>query len=171
MANKKPKNNNRPDRGRNKRAGNDPVATLEEERRALAKQFRLKPKTKAMIDDMLDDPRLTQREAYLRHHKTTNIKTVDRALNRTMNKPSVIGYKDSAVRKAKRRIIELVESKNESIALKASADIIDRNEGKAVQKNESISRTVDVKIDLTGVRLGNHYIKTEAVEAETSQNT
>jgi len=77
--------------------------------------------------------------------------TAKNAASKLLQKPSVIGYKDSAVKKAKNRIVSLVESPNESISLKASQDIIDRNEGKAVQKNESISKTVTVSLDLTGV--------------------
>ena len=159
-------NNNRPDRGKNRKAGNDRPESTAERKQRLAKQYGIKPKTKAMIDDMLDDPKLTQREAYMRHHKTTNLNTVDRALNRTMKKPSVIGYKDSAVKKAKRRIIELVDSSNESIAVKASQDIIDRNEGKAIQKSETTSKIVTVKLDIGGARLGAHYIRPEQIAEE-----
>jgi hypothetical protein len=164
MANANPKNNQRLDRGKNRKAGNTPELTPEEVRAKLAKTYGIKPKTKAMIDDMLNDPKLTQREAYLRHHKTTNLNTVDRALNRTMNKPSVIGYKDSAVKKAKNRIVQLVDSPNETIGLKASQDILDRNEGKAVQKTENTTRTVKVSLDLTGLRLGAHYIRPEQIQ-------
>ena len=83
-----------------------------------------------------------------------------------MKSPSVIGYKDSAVKKAKRRVIELVDSSNENTALKASQDIIDRNEGKAIQKSETTSKVVTVKLDIGGARLGAHYIRPEQIAEE-----
>ncbi|UOF77972.1 hypothetical protein [Caudoviricetes sp.] len=152
------KNNNRPDRGKNRKAGNAPELTAEEKRTALAKQLGIKPKTKEFIDLMNDNPKLSATEAYIRTHETESRVTAGTAAHKLLKKPSVIGYKDAAVKKAKRRIVTLVDSSNESIALKASQDIIDRNEGKSVQKTENLSRTVEVKLDLTGVRLGAHYI-------------
>lgn len=158
------KNNNRADRGANKKAGNSPRLTAEEKKRILAKQLRLRPKTVAMVDMLLENPKLTQTEAYMRTHDTDNRKNAGIQASKILNKPSVQIYKDSAVRKAKSRIVSLVDSENESIALKAATDIIDRTEGKAVQKNETTTKTVEVKLDLTGVKLGNHYIKPDMIE-------
>lgn len=161
----KPNNNNRADRGANRKAGNAPKLTAEEKRRVLAKQYGIKPKTKEFIDLMNDNPKLSATEAYLRTHQTENRITAGNAASKLLKTPGVIGYKDAAVKKAKRRIVSLVDSTNESIALKASQDIIDRNEGKSVQKNETVSRTVEVKLDLTGVKLGNHYLTQQQVNS------
>jgi hypothetical protein len=152
------KNNNRADRGKNRKSGNAPAETLEQKRTRLAKEYGIKPKTKAVIDELIENPQLTNTEAYMRHHKTSNKNTAATAMNKLLKKPSVIGYKDSAVKSAKRRIISLVDSENESIALKASQDIIDRNEGKAIQKTETNSKVVEIKLDLSGSKLGNHFI-------------
>jgi hypothetical protein len=70
-------------------------------------------------------------------------------------------YKASAVGKAKRRIVSLVDSPNEGIALKASESIIDRVEGKAVQRSENTSKVLKVSLDLSGTRIGSHYLKAE----------
>jgi hypothetical protein len=156
MANKA--NNNRADRGANRKAGNAPKLSAEEERRLLAKQLRIKPKTKAMVDLLQNDPKLSQTEAYIRTHKTENRLNAGIAASKLLKKPNVQIYSESAVRKAKKRIVSLVDSDNESIALKASDSIIDRNEGKAIQRNETTSRTVEVKLDLTGLRIGSHYM-------------
>lgn len=153
-----PANNNRPDRGANKKAGNAPKMTAAQERTALAKQLGLKPKTKEFIDLMTEDPKLSATEAYIRTHQTESRKNASIQASKLLRKDSVIGYKDNAVKKAKRRIISLVDSSNEAVALKAADSIIDRNEGKAVQKNETTSRTVEVKLDLTGLRIGAHYL-------------
>lgn len=153
------KNNSRADRGKNKKRGNDKPLTLAEKQTKLAKQYGLKPKTKEFIDLLNSNPKLSNTEAYIQTHSTENRKVASVEASRLLSKPSVIGYKDSAVAKAKRRMIELVDSSNESIAVKASQDIIDRNEGKAIQKNETTSKVVEVKLDLTGVRIGAHYIQ------------
>lgn len=158
------KNNQRADRGKNRKTGNAPNETPEQKKQRLAKQYGIKPKTKDFIDMLNDNPKLSATEAYIRTHQTTNRITAGTAANKLLKKPSVIGYKDSAVKRAKRRIVQLVDSDNESIALKASESIIDRNEGKAVQKNENLSRTVEVKLDLTGVKLGNHYLTPAQVD-------
>ena len=152
------KNNNRADRGANKKAGNAPKLTAEDKNTRLAKQLRIKPRTKAMVDKLLDNPSMSQTQAYIETHETNNRETARIEASKLLTKPNVAIYKDSAVRKAKSRIVALVNSDNENIALKASQDIIDRTEGKATQKTESVNKTVEVKLDLTGVRLGAHYV-------------
>jgi hypothetical protein len=154
-------NNNRPDRGKNRKAGNAPKLTAEQERDLLAKQLRLKPKSKATIDEILANPDISNTEAYIRHHKTDNRASARASVAKLLAKPNVIGYKDAAVKKAKNRIVELVDSNNDNTALKAAQDIIDRNEGKAIQKSENVSRVIEVKLDLTGVRIGAHYVAPE----------
>lgn len=151
-------NNQRADRGKNKKSGNEAKLTAEQKRDLLAAQLKIKPKTKAMVDLLLDNPKLSQTDAYIATHKTDSRITAKNAASKLLHKPAVIGYKDSAVKKAKLRIITLVDSSNESVALKAAESIIDRNEGKAIQKSENTNRTVEVKLDLTGVRIGGHYL-------------
>lgn len=152
-------NNNKAARGANRKAGNSPRKTPEQQRAELARSLGLKTKTKEFVDTLIDNPKMTQGEAYLATHKTNSKRNASIAASKLLKQPNVIGYKSSAVGKAKRRIITLVDSENQSIALKASQDIIDRNEGKAVQKSESINRTVEVKLDLTGARIGAHYLQ------------
>lgn len=157
------KNNQRADRGANRKAGNEPKAeTVAEKKQRLAKQYGIKPKTKAMVDLMNDNPKLSATEAYIQTHETESRITAKNAASKLLQRPTVIGYKDSAVGKAKRRIVSLIDSENESIALKASESVIDRNEGKAIQKSENTSRTVEVKLDLTGLRIGSHYLQPSA---------
>ena len=154
------RNNNKAARGKNRKSGNVSESPAEKQAR-LAKEYGIKPKTKAMIDLMNENPKLSATEAYIRTHETEDRKSASVSASKLLAKPNVIGYKDSAVRKAKRRIVSLVDSDNENTALKAAQDILDRNEGKAIQKTENTSRTVEVKLDLTGVRIGSHYIPTE----------
>lgn len=156
-------NNNRPDRGRNRKSGNvSTVLSPLEEREILAKDLKLRPKSKAVLDEILDNPKISHTDAYLKHHKTNDRKTANVNAAKLLAKTSARIYTSAAVGKAKRRIVSLVESGNENIALKASQDILDRTEGKATQKTESVNRTVEVKLDLTGVRIGSHYIPNQS---------
>lgn len=158
------KNNQRADRGKNRKTGNAPKLTAEEQNTLLAKQLRIKPKTKAMVDLLHANPKLSQTEAYIRTHETNNRTVAKNEASKLLTKPSVMIYKASAVKKAKERIVSLVDSGNEQIALKASQDIIDRTEGKAGHNQEDKSRTVHVTLDLTGVKLGNHYLTTKQLD-------
>ena len=160
------KNNQRADRGANKKAGNAPKLTAEDKNTRLAKQLRIKPRTKAMVDKLLANPGMSQTQAYIETHQTNNRIVAKNEASKLLTKPSVAIYKDSAVRKAKSRIVSLVDSDNENIALKASQDIIDRTEGKASHKDEQLSRTVHVSLDLTGVKLGNHYLTPAQIDGD-----
>lgn len=158
------KNNQKADRAGNKKAGNAPKETPEQKRQALAKQLGLKPKTVEMIELMENDKKLSQTEAYIRIHGTDNRESARSSASALLAKPNVQIYKDSAIRKAKRRVVSLVSSDNEGIALKASQDIIDRTEGKAQPKEGTVSRVVRVEVDLTGVKLGNHYLPKSVID-------
>lgn len=153
------KNNSRPDRGANRKHGMIEVLSPAEERDRLAKQLRIKPKTKAFIDKLLDDPKISQTQAWLDTHGTTNRASARVTSSKVLAKANVQGYRDSAVSKAKSKIVELVDSSNENTALKASQDILDRTEGKAIQKTENTTRTLEVKLDLSGVRIGAHHVQ------------
>jgi hypothetical protein len=160
MANPKPKNNQRPDRGQNRKGGNTQPSP-EEQRLLLAKGLGIKPKTKEFVDLMNQDPKLSAAEAYIRTHQTNSRETAAVNASKLLAKTNVQIYKKSIVAKAKRKIGILIDSENERIALDAAKDVIDRTEGKAIQKNETTSKVVTVKLDLSGLKLGAHYVAPE----------
>lgn len=110
-----------------------------EQSQKLAKDLRLKPRTKAFADKLLSDPSISQTQAYLQTHNTNNPDTAKVEASRTLTKPNVKVYMDKHIDRAKMRIVELVESDKEDIALRASESILDRSLGKAtvVQENTS----------------------------------
>ena len=158
MANPKPVNNQKAARGANRRSGNVKKSAAEQ-RAELAKQLGLTSKQIAFVDKLLENSNLSATEAYMQIYKPNSRASARAEASKTLAKPNVSIYKDSAVRKAKERIVSLVSSENESIALKASQDIVDRTEGKAVQKNETVNKTIEVKLDLGSLRVGSHYIQ------------
>lgn len=159
------KNNQRADRGANRKSGNAPELSAEDKRTSIAQELRISEKTKNFYDETIDNPKVGIREAYKKHvgDSTSDLQASVNA-SRLINSDKYQIYKKSAVGKAKKRIVSLVSSTNESIALKASQDIIDRTEGKAGHKDDAVSRTVRVELDLTGVKLGNHYLTAKQVD-------
>lgn len=158
MANKKPVNNQKASRGKNRRAGNVELSA-EDKRTRLAKELRLKPKSKQVLDEIINNKGITQTDAYIKYHPNSSRAAAAVRASNLVNSDKGRIYTSAAVGKAKRRVVSLVDSSNESIALKASQDILDRTEGKAVQKSETLNRTVEVKLDLTGLRVGSHNMK------------
>lgn len=140
-------------------------ATLiaEDERKALAKSLGLKRNTQNFIDTLHANPGMSQTQAYLDTHRTTNRKAASVEATKLLHKPSVQIYSNDAVNKAKRKIVTLIDSEQDSIALKASESIIDRTFGKPLNKSESVAKTIEVKLDLGSVRVGAHYIQAQAV--------
>lgn len=118
-----------------------------QESKALAKSLRLKPKTKQFADLLLQDPTLSQTQAYLATHNTTNSRAAAVEASKNLSKPSVQLYMDSHINKAKMKVIELVDSDKPDIALRASESILDRALGKATVITESNTFT-DIHISL-----------------------
>ncbi len=119
----------------------------EEQSAKLAKELRIKPKTKQFADLLLQDPTISHTQAYLATHKTQNARAASVEASKNLAKPSVQIYMNSHVNKAKKKIIELIDNDKPDIALKASQDVLDRIHGKATVKQENTSFT-EINISL-----------------------
>lgn len=104
---------------------------------------------KAVIDVIAREPLTTQGQAYSRIYGTTDKKQAIERASRLMSKPEAKIYLNKHIEKAKKRIVQLTDSENEQVALKASQDILDREKGKATQRTESVSEKLTIAIDLT----------------------
>lgn len=118
-----------------------------EESTKLAKELKLRPKTKQFADLLVSNPKISQTEAYLATHKTENRNAAKVEASKTLTKPNVQLYMDSHINKAKMKVIELVDSDKPDIALRASESILDRSLGKATVVTESNTYT-DIHITL-----------------------
>jgi len=105
----------------------------------------MKPKTKAFVDLTLANPKLSNTEAYLMTHETTSKATARANASELMSKPAVQIYKQAHVNKAKNKIVELVGSNREDIALKASESILDRELGKPLARTNSLNLNVNLE--------------------------
>jgi hypothetical protein len=61
--------------------------------------------------------------------------------------------------KAVDKIEDTMDGENEDLVFKASKFVYEQTHGQATKKVEKTVRTVEVKLDLTGVRIGAHYIQ------------
>lgn len=110
----------------------------------------MKQKTKAFADELLANPKLSQTEAYIRTHSTTNRKSASVSASKLLAKPSVSIYMEEHVSRARQRIVSLVDSATkEDIQLRASQDILDRMHGKATQRVEAQAVGLTLNLDLT----------------------
>lgn len=116
-----------------------------EDRIKLARQLRLKPRTIAFIEEMINNPKISQTQAYLKTHATNNPNSARASASQLLATPNVLIYTNNIENKAKKKIASLIDSEKEEIALKASQDVLDRNIGKPLQK--SVSTSVNISFE------------------------
>lgn len=127
----------------------------------------LKPSTKAFID-LLDGSKkhITQTDAYLATHKTTNRNAAAVEASRTLRNPNVIIYRKKHALMAVKNIVAMASDKrvHEATRLKANIDILDRFDGKAVQRVQSESTNLNINVEASE-ELNNQF--TEFLKGKT----
>ena len=109
--------------------------------------IKLKPKTKAFADKLISNPKMSHARAYLETHQTNNMNTAGVEAHRTLRNPNVQIYLNKHIDKAKHRIVELIDSKKENIALQASDSVLDRALGKPTQQIQSTSKRINITLE------------------------
>lgn len=110
---------------------------------------KVKQKTKAFIDKLASDPKISATKAYLETHETTNPASARASASKLLATPNVRLYMEEHVYKARNRIVDLIDSEKEEIALRASDSVLDRQLGKPTQRLETSSQMVYISIDMT----------------------
>lgn len=102
---------------------------------------KLTRKQKAFADLLIAQPKASATEIVRQTYNVSDNNTAGVIAAENLRKPSIQLYLDSHIDKAKQRIVQLVDSEREDIALRASQDIIDRTHGKPtqIQQSQSIS--------------------------------
>lgn len=109
----------------------------------------MKPKTKAFLDHLVSDEKLSATQAYIDTHTTKNRASARASASKVLAKPSAQIYLASHRLKARNKIVELVDSDKPQIALRASESILDRDYGKPVRQADSSQTIVQISIDLS----------------------
>lgn len=110
----------------------------------------LKENSKRTLDIVAGQDKLNATAAYMAVHPKSSAKAAASNAYKLMRNPEAQIYLEAHVSKARRKIVQLVESKKENIALLASQDILDRTHGKARQTTEVKASSIAFTIDLTG---------------------
>lgn len=111
---------------------------------------KLTRKQSSFVKQMLDNPKQSATQAIL--NSDYNVSTYDSAgqlASENLRKPQVLAHLIANSERAESKIVSLIESEKEEIALNASKDILDRVHGKATQRVETQSTSVNISIDLT----------------------
>lgn len=112
---------------------------------------KMKPKTKAFLDKLLSDPKIDRNKAWMETHNTNNPRSAAATAAEVLARPSSQLYLQQHIDKAKERIVSLVDSNREDIALKASESILDRELGKPIVKQQIQSTRISISLgDLQG---------------------
>lgn len=119
-------------------------------------------KQKAFADYLLNNPKASGTEAIKAtyslgsKHGTTSKRgeelTASVMATENLAKPNILAYMLEKAPEAELRVLQLMRSENEPIALAAAKDVLDRTHGRAVQRTESTSTSVNIAIDLSGSR-------------------
>ena len=129
---------------------------------------KIKPKTKAMLELMANDPTINQTNAYMQTHQTTNYQSAAASASALLKTPNVIIYRANHVKMAIKNIVAIasdLEIKAET-RLKANQDILDRNIGKAIQRSEVKQENVNLNIEASQ-ELADNF--TEYLKQKTQQ--
>jgi phage terminase small subunit len=69
----------------------------------------IKPKTKAFVDKLVNNPKMTYTDAYLATHDTIKRNVAAVEGSRLANSPAVLAYMEKHTDKAQERIVELMK--------------------------------------------------------------
>lgn len=106
----------------------------------------IKRRTKDFANKLLADPTMSATQAYIETHQTNNRNAAKVEASKLLAKPNVQLYMNSHIDKAKVKIVDLVDSNREEIALKASESILDRALGKPTIRQEVKSTRISISL-------------------------
>lgn len=109
----------------------------------------LKPRTKAFVDLLDGNSKLSQTEAYIQTHTTNNRASGAVEASKLLRKPNVIIYRRKHAQMAVRNIVDLASDKrvHEATRLKANIDILDRFDGKPIQKVVTENTNLNINVE------------------------
>lgn len=113
----------------------------------------LKVNSKKILDIIASEPGINYTQAYKQIHPTASDNTARNNSSQLLKKPESQIYLQKHIDKAKSRVVELIDSNKENIALQASEAVLDRALGKAVQRVQTENKHLIMKIDTSDLGL------------------
>lgn len=120
-----------------------------ESQNITTKELDIKPRDKAFADKILNEPEISQTQAYKDTHRTNSDKTAVVEASKLIRKPNVVIYMKRHEQMAKNTIVNIMKDKSikPDTRLKAATDILDRNIGKSIQRTESHNTSLNLNIE------------------------
>jgi hypothetical protein len=109
----------------------------------------LKANSRKVLDIIAGQTKRNGSAAYQQIHPNTSQDTAKAAAYQLLAKPEAQIYLQEHIDKAKRTIVDLMDSEKDDIRLRSAQDVIDREHGKATQRVEQTTTGVTLTIDLT----------------------
>ena len=109
----------------------------------------LKKNSRDTLDIIASQKQRNATKAYMATHPNVSKEVAKVSASALLAKPEAQIYLNEHVDKAKRTIVNLLDSDKEEIQYKSAQDILDRNLGKAVQQIQQQTVGVTLNIDLT----------------------
>lgn len=116
---------------------------------------KLPAKRKAIADEIIKDPTITAKEAAKRVDPTLTDFSAGVVGSRALNDERIVEYMEKHAVKAQKKVVKLMDSEKEEIALRASQDVLDRVYGKAIQRNENTNANINVILHNYNVPINN----------------
>lgn len=113
----------------------------------------LKQNSKKILDIIASEPNTNYTDAYRQVHPTASDITARTNSHKLIKKPEAQIYLQKHIDKAKSRVVELIDSNKENIALQASEAVLDRALGKAIQRVQTENKHLIMKIDTSDLGL------------------
>jgi len=129
-----------------KAAQNKPIEVTSNNKR---QPYGLKDKSKEVLDIIAAEPKTNNTDAYLRVHGTENRLTAASNVHKLLKKETAQIYLDKHIDKARTTVVSLLDSDKDDIRLRSATDILDRTQGKAIQRQQVTTTGVTLSIDLT----------------------
>lgn len=113
----------------------------------------IKPQTKKFVDALVDNPKLTQTEAYLQTHRTMERKTANSNASQLLKQPNVLAYlatKSDIAQKTLYQVLQNARKQKDSVnwqrlAKDTANDVLDRVHGKPLTKTTSLNVSVSIE--------------------------
>lgn len=109
----------------------------------------LKENSKRTLDLIAIQSKQNATQAYREVHPNASDITARNNVSQLLKKPEAQIYLQRHIDKAKAKVVELIDSDKEQIALAASESVLDRVLGKATQRTEVTSTGITLTIDLS----------------------
>lgn len=94
-------------------------------------------KQRAFAQYLLNNPKESATEAAQNTYNVSTRESAEVIASENLSRPAIQLYLNEHIDKANNRVVELVDSNKEDIALRASDSILDRALGKSVQRSQN----------------------------------